>query len=116
MTVFINSINSIRALHDHVLVTDMCFGERQTLTGVIIPADDKKDSGIRPRWARVFAIGPDQHDVCVGDHVLVSHGRWTRGHAIETETGTEIVRRVDAKDILCVSDQMPNDSTVADLK
>jgi len=49
MTVFINSINSIRALHDHVLVTDMFFGERQTLTGVIIPADDKKDSGIRPR-------------------------------------------------------------------
>ena len=44
---------TIRAIRDHVIVTDMKFEERISQGGIIIPNDDMKNSGIRPRWGRV---------------------------------------------------------------
>jgi Chaperonin 10 Kd subunit len=103
-------IKSIRALRDHVLVTDMYFGQRRLGSGIIILNDDGKGEGIRPRWARVFAIGPDQQDVTVGQWVLVAHGRWTRANEIEVEGEKKSLRRVDHNDILLVSDEQPADA------
>jgi hypothetical protein len=104
-------VNSLRALHDHVLVRDMNFGERRTSFGLIIPHDDGRTHGIRPRWAEVYAVGSKHTDVQVGQYVLVSHGRWTRGVKIETDEGEITIRRIDNNDILLVSDKSQVDDT-----
>jgi len=114
MTVFVNRIEKLQAIHDYVLVTDMVFDERRTTAGIIILNDDGKSAGIRPRWARAFSVGPDQHDIKVGDWVCVDHGRWTRGVTIETQDGTQVIRRIDPNDVLLISDQQPNDETLSD--
>jgi hypothetical protein len=107
-------IETIRTLNDHVLVTDMNFSNRVTSSGLMLLDDDMRTAGIRPRWARVYAIGPEQQDIAVGDWVLVSHGRWTRGVDIEDDTGNKTLRRIDPNDILLVSDEEPNDDSMSD--
>ena len=107
-------IDKLRALNAHVLVTDMHFGERKLGSGIIMLNDDGKGEGIRPRWAKVFAIGPEQQDVRVGQWILVAHGRWTRGVKIEEPSGNELtIRRVDNNDVLLLSDEQPQDDTLA---
>jgi len=69
---------TIRAIQDDVIVQNMNFGERKTESGLILTSDDGKDHGIRPRWAKVHAIGPKQTNVAVGDWILIEHGRWSR--------------------------------------
>ena len=92
----------------------MSFDIRITNSGILLPNDDMKSSGIRPRWAKVYAIGPDQTDVKVGQYVLISHGRWTRGVTIEDIEGEKTIRRVDPNDILMVSDEPVQDDTMSD--
>ncbi len=104
-------IKSIKALHDHVLVQDMNFGERFLNSGIVMLGDDGKTSGIRPRWAKVFAVGGEQRDVQVGQWVLVAHGRWTRGTKVEVDDAEVTIRRVDPNDILLVSDDEPVDES-----
>ena len=104
----------LRPLNDAVIVSDMVFDQRITTGGIIILNDNSKDTGIRPRWAQVYAVGPDQQDVRVGDWVLVAHGRWTRGIDIEDELGKQTLRRVDPKDILLQSDEPQQDETWSD--
>ena len=101
----------LRPLKDSVIVSDMIFDVRISTGGIIIPNDNGKSTGIRPRWGQVYAVGPDQQDVSPGQWVCVEHGRWTRGIDIEDESGKITVRRVDPKDIMMVSDQQPNDDT-----
>jgi len=93
----------------------MTFDHRFTQGGLILLNDNGKSTGIRPRWGRVYAVGPDQQDVRVGQWVCVAHGRWTRGLDIEDETGTRTIRKIDPKDILLVSDddQCPQDDTMS---
>jgi hypothetical protein len=100
-------IESLRALNAHVLVTDMHFGERKLGSGIILGNDDGTSEGIRPRWAKVFAIGPEQTDVKVGQWILVAHGRWTRSNDIEVNGEKKSLRRVDQNDILLISDEAP---------
>jgi co-chaperonin GroES (HSP10) len=114
MSIFVNRIEKIKAIHDYVLVADMPFEERRTRAGIVLMNDDGKSAGIRPRWAKVFSVGPDQHDIKVGDWVCVSHGRWTRGVTIETQDGTHVIRRIDPNDVLLMSDIQPNDETLSD--
>jgi co-chaperonin GroES (HSP10) len=104
----------LRPLNDAVIVSDMVFDQRITTGGIIILNDNGKGTGIRPRWAQVYAVGPDQQDVQVGDWVLVAHGRWTRGIDIEDENGKQTLRRVDPKDILLQSDEPQQDQTWSD--
>jgi co-chaperonin GroES (HSP10) len=102
---------TLRPLSDKVIVTDMQFGIEQTAGGIFLPSDDGKSSGIHPRWARVFAVGPEQKDVKEGDWILLEHGRWSRGHRYENESGEEIdIRLADTNAILAVSDEPPNDA------
>lgn len=114
MGVFLNKIQQLKTIHDYVLVSEMDFGERITTSGVILPNDNGKSQGIRPRWGQVFAVGPDQKEVSPGDWICVAHGRWTRGVQIQTDSGVETVRRIDPEDILLVSDHKPNDETLSD--
>jgi len=108
-------VDSLRALNDHVLVADMNFKERKLSSGIYLLNDDGRGAGIRPRWAKVYATGPEQQDITVGQWILVAHGRWTRGITIEDPTGEVTIRRVDPNDILLVSDTDPGgDDTVSD--
>jgi hypothetical protein len=101
---------TVKAIRDHVLVTDMKFDQRITRGGIILMNDNGKDVGIRPRWAKVYAVGSEQKDVEVGQWVMVSHGRWTRGIELQeddNEDNIQTIRRVDINDILLVSDEQP---------
>ena len=103
--------HQIHPLNDSVIVSDMTFDERFTTSGIVLLSDNGKSTGIRPRWGQVYAVGPDQHDVTVGQWVCVAHGRWTRGIDVEDETGKKTLRRVDPDDLLIVSDEQPQDET-----
>jgi co-chaperonin GroES (HSP10) len=103
--------NQIHPLNDSVIVADMTFDERFTTGGIVLLNDNGKSTGICPRWGQVYAVGPEQHEVTVGQWVCVAHGRWTRGIEVEDETGKQTLRRVDPKDIMLVSDEQPQDET-----
>ena len=90
-------------LRDGILVSNMEFGEQRTEGGIIIMSDDGKSTGIHPRWGKVIAIGKDQKDVKIGQYVLVSHGRWSRGFKLNGET----VRTIDPEDVLGIQNDEP---------
>ena len=105
----------IKPIKKNILVTDMEFGEEKTSSGIIIQKLDGKLEGIKPRWARVWAIGPEVTDLKIGDWVCVAHGRWTRGIKVMDETEGEIViRKIDNDEILIVSDEKPTDIQVGE--
>jgi co-chaperonin GroES (HSP10) len=94
---------TVRPLPNAVLVTNMEHGERVTAAGIIIPDDNGKSSGIKPRWGTVWAVGSNITDVAAGHRVLIAHGRWTRGVKVrEPDGSTAVIRMVDPKDILVV--------------
>jgi co-chaperonin GroES (HSP10) len=101
----------LKPLNDSVIVGDMTFDERISTGGIVLLNDNGKSLGIRPRWGQVYAVGPEQHDVKVGEWVCIAHGRWTRGIEIEDESGKQTLRRVDPKDILIQTDEEPKDET-----
>jgi hypothetical protein len=101
----------LKPLNDSVIVGEMVFDQRITTGGIVLLNDNGKSTGIRPRWGQVYAVGPEQHDVRVGEWVCVAHGRWTRGIDIEDESGKQTLRRVDPKDILIQTDEEPKDET-----
>jgi co-chaperonin GroES (HSP10) len=110
-----HKVQSLRPLKDTVLVTDMVFKERKLNSGLILLNDNGTTAGIRPRWGRIYAVGPDQKDYSVGDWICVAHGRWTRGVDIEDAEGNTVtIRKVDPKDILLISDEQPSDDTMSD--
>ncbi len=102
-------------LGKHVIVHNMTFDQRLTRGGIILLNDDMKSAGIRPRWAQIYAIGPDYDgELKVGQWVCVEHGRWTRGMDIEDETGEHTLRRIDLNDTMLVSDERVDDFTMGD--
>jgi co-chaperonin GroES (HSP10) len=109
-------VDKLTFFHDHIIVSDMKFEDRVTKSGIILKNDDKKSEGIRPRWAKIYGLGPDQKDpqLQIGKYVLISHGRWTRGITVETPEGKLTLRKVDPNDILLVSDEPMEDETMSD--
>ena len=105
---------TFKVLKNTILVHGMEFKERITHSGIILLDDDMKSQGIRPRWAQVYAVGPDVTDVKVGQYIMIAHGRWTRGHAIHDEEGEKVLRKVDPNDVLLVSDTPVDDLTMSD--
>lgn len=107
--------DQFKPLSKHIIVSDMTFDERITHGGIIIPNDDMKSAGIRPRWAKIYALGPEYNDeLKIGQWICITHGRWTRGIDVEDETGKKTLRRVDENDILLVSDEPVDDFTFSD--
>jgi len=100
----------VRAIHEDVLVTGMHFGETKTEGGIIIQSDDAKAHGVKPRWAQVYAKGPENTDPYkVGDWILIEHGRWTRKIEIENEKGEKIdLQKVEVGSILAWQDEAPS--------
>lgn len=93
-------IDSLQPLGKRVLVTDMAFGETVTRGGLILIDDNGTERGIKPRWCKVFAVGPKQKDIQVGDWILVNHGRWSRAIKLEQNGETLETRLVDHEEIL----------------
>jgi hypothetical protein len=104
---------NFQPIRDWVIATEMNFEGRTLSSGVILLGDNGRADGIRPRWGQVYAVGPEQTDIKVGDWICVAHGRWTRGLDIEDESGKRTVRRIDPNDILLVSADRPNDDTIS---
>lgn len=109
-----SALNVIRCgelapLRNNVFVSDLDSGARRTPGGLIIPDDDMSIRGIRPRWAKVWAIGPDVKRLEVGQWVLIEHGRWTEKIMIELEDETSFpVWRIDwPKAGMAISDTDP---------
>ena len=100
-------VSGIRAIHNHVIVTDMNFEGRKLSSGIVLLGDDGKTDGIRPRWAKVYKVGPTQSDVKPRQWILVEHGRWSRGLKIEINGETFVIRGVDPDCIIGVQDEEP---------
>ena len=73
----------LKAFDGKVLVTELETGEKVLKSGIIIPSDDGKSTGIHSRWAKVYAIGSDIKDIKEGEYILIEHGRWSRTIEIE---------------------------------
>lgn len=100
--------SKIKPIQRHILVRDMNFGEQYTASGIYIPSDDGKSEGIKPRWGKVFAIGPEQDNFKVGEWILIEHGRWTRGVQLEEDDGAKfMVWRIDEAAVLLRADEKP---------
>jgi len=101
---------TILPIRDNVFVTDMSFDEQISAGGIVIPSDDGRSEGIKPRWGRVYAVGPKQTEVKVGEWILIEHGRWTRAINIEEPDGTKRkIFRVDINCMLMSTDDKPNE-------
>jgi co-chaperonin GroES (HSP10) len=97
-------VSALKPLSDNVIVIDMNFGEQVSKGGIVITSDNGKAHGVHPRWAKVYAVGPEQTDVKVGQWILIEHGRWTRGIKIEDAEGEKIIRKAEVKSMMLVSD------------
>ena len=104
---------TIKPLGKNVIVRDMNFEARTLDSGLVLLGDDGKTDGIRPRWAKVYTVGPDQTDVAVGQWVLLEHGRWSRGIKIKKDGEEFTIRRADPESIMMVSDEEPQSETIA---
>lgn len=104
-------VGTIRPLHDNIIISDMEFGMEKNKAGIILTSDDGKGSGVHPRWGKVFAVGPEQTDVKIGDWILLEHGRWSRGFTYVLDNGDKIsLRLADKNAILMISDEKPTDT------
>jgi co-chaperonin GroES (HSP10) len=99
----------IKPLNDNILVADMNFEEMKTASGIIIQSDDGKAHGVKPRWCRVWAVGPEQKEVSVGEWILVEHGRWTRGITVQEDGKEFVIRRVENISVMLRADERPAD-------
>lgn len=103
----------LEPLKDRVFFTDMNFEDEVTSSGIILTSDNGKGHGIKPRWGRVWAVGPEQTDVKVGEWILIQHGRWTRKFYYEDADGNVIDLQVaDNKAIMCSADEKPEGAQV----
>ena len=96
-------------LRDNVIVSDMNFDDEVSKVGIILRSQDGKSDGIKPRWGKVWAIGPTQQDVKVGEWVLIEHGRWTIGITVEEDGKEHTVRMVEVKSIMLQADELPSE-------
>ena len=103
----------VRPLSKDLLVINMDMGEMKTAGGIVITSDDGKAHGVKPRWAKVWAVGPEQDEVIINKWIYVEHGRWTRGIKVEEDGKEIIIRRVDTEAILLQADEKPNDIYIA---
>src|SRR4051812_36515447 len=81
------------------LIADDDFGFHNPMSGATHP-------GIRPRWARVLAVGPEAEGIVnAGDLVLCDYGKWRRGFSLGRDgLNTVKVWWICVKDISVVSE------------
>ena len=108
--------DQFQPIRDWVICTEMNFEGRTLSSGVILLNDNGRADGIRPRWARVWAIGPEQKEVEVGQWICVEHGRWGRTVELETDDGTGDKLLQLSEEFLLEHDWRPDDIIEWDIK
>lgn len=108
----------IKPLKDNIFCTDADFGDQTTQSGIIIKSTMGKETGITPRWFKVFELGPDIDWLNKGEWVLVEYGRWTEGLKVQDERlePDEQIWKVDPTGCLAVSDSKPQDVNINSIK
>ena len=103
-------MSTLRPLRDTVLVHNMERGERQ-VGSIVIPDDEDQPRGIRPRWAQVYKLGPENDELEIGQWILIEHGRWSRELTIEDDDGNELILyQADwPEGVLAIADEKPED-------
>lgn len=103
----------VNALKGKVLVTKLEGGSR-IINGIIIPDDNGKSEGIRPRWGEVYAVGEDVVDIVPGQWILVENGRWTRMVEVTNDDGskTKLWGVEYPQSVMLVSDQFPEEAAI----
>ena len=86
-------------LDDDILAMEMETGLHKMASGIILPDDNGKNRGIRPRWCKIFKIGKNVTEVQEGDMALVEHGRWTYRHLVEIENEDGSTREIHLQKI-----------------
>lgn len=99
-----NNKKVLTASKGKVLVSDLDSGEQVISSGIIIPDDDGKSTGVHSRWAKVYSVGSDITDIKEGEWILVSHGRWSRTIVID---GISLNLVDYPKGVLAASDERP---------
>jgi len=107
---------TVKPIKKRILGTLCEYGPRRSKSGILLLDDNGKEHGIRPRWFRVKAIGPDQEDVSIGDYILVEHGRWTWAIDVVDDKGniTEKIRMLDENGVIGISDGRPHELNLYD--
>lgn len=109
--------SGFRAVKNNVFVTELDSGPRISVGGIIIPDDDMRERGIRPRWAKVWTVGPEVEDIKPGEWIFIEHGRWTPGIDIKMPEGLVRVWRVDyPAAVLCAAENDPREFFKTDFK
>ena len=108
------NLTHLKSLHNTLLVKNFQYGERKLTSGLIVADDDMQAHGIHPRWGEVFAVGKKITDIKVGDFILISHGRWTRGFKVTVNKETFLARHIDTSAVLCVTKTPPIEYTLSD--
>jgi len=104
----IRNVEYFRPLKKQVFVTDLEYGARLTKAGIIKPDDDMTNTGIRDRWAKVWAVGPEVDDLKPGNWVLVKSGRWTNHFDMEMPAGVVRLWRIEhPESTLLACDECP---------
>lgn len=84
-------------------------GSKISAGGIIVLDDNMKQSGIRPRWAKVLAVGPDvdpRDNINVGDFLLLEHLGWVRGMEIEVDGTEQTVHWTIPEKIVLIGDDL----------
>lgn len=97
----------IRPLRERVLAELKGLGGRTTAGGIYIPDENRKEAGIRARWALVRFVGEGIDWIQPGQYALVSHGRWSRQFECEHDGEQMKLVMLDNKEILAVQDEEP---------
>jgi co-chaperonin GroES (HSP10) len=102
----------VNALKGKVLVTDLERGSR-IVNGIILPDDNGKSEGIRPRWGKVYSVGHDITDIVPGQWILIENGRWTRMLKVkDKETEIQLWGVEWPKSVMLVSDVDPEEAAI----
>jgi co-chaperonin GroES (HSP10) len=102
----------IRPLRNKILVKNIDQGDRVSKGGIILRSADRVEdggSGVRARWAEVYAVGSKIDWLKPGEFVLMEHGRWTKGVQVEDDGEKFDLRVADPNGILGTSDTRPDD-------
>lgn len=106
----------ISPLPNKILVSEFKKGERK-IGSIILTDDDKKEAGIRPRWAKVYAVGEEIKGLETGDWILIEHGRWSRKMELQDDPNDAKIElwSVEEHSIMMKSKTEPMDELVKDV-
>ena len=97
----------LRALGNKILCKEMERGQQVSRGGIILPDDDAREEGIRPRWMQVVSVGPEVRGISPDQWIMVEHGRWTHGMEVRVGDDKFTIWGAEEESVLLISDEKP---------